>query len=45
MGNGSCFAFKRRRVRSDEAKVYEPLLHQEEKEAVNNLLRYYDEGI
>ena len=44
MGNGSCFQFKRRQVRSEDAKAYEPLLHQEEKEAVSNLLKYYDEG-
>ena len=45
MGNGSCFEFKRRRAQTAEAKAYEPLLHQEEKEAVSNLLKYYDEGI
>ena len=27
-----------------DVKSYEPLLQQEEKEAVNNLLKYYDEG-
>lgn len=45
MGNGSCFGFKRRRAQTEEARALEPLLHQEEKEAVNNLLKYYDEGM
>lgn len=44
MGNGGCLKFRRRRQEAEEAKAYEPLLHQEEKEAVNNLLKYYDEG-
>ena len=45
MGNGSCCKFKRRRLQSVDAKSFEPLLQQEEKEAVNNLLKYYDEGM
>ena len=45
MGNGSCYKFRRRRLQSVDAKSFEPLLQQEEKEAVNNLLKYYDEGI
>lgn len=44
MGNDYCFNFRRRRARAVEAKVLEPLLHQEEREAVDNLLKYYDEG-
>ena len=44
MGNGGCCKFSRERLQSVDAKSYEPLLHQEEKEAVNNLLKYYDEG-
>ena len=44
MGNAGCFKFRRRQEEPDEAKAYEPLLHQEEKDAVNNLLKYYDEG-
>jgi len=45
MGNGSCFDFRRRRVQTEEGRAFEPLLHQEEKEAVNDLLKYYDEGM
>ena len=44
MGNGGCCTFRRRRLQSVDAKTYEPLLQQEEKEAVSNLLKYYDEG-
>lgn len=44
MGNAGCFKFRRRQEETDESKAYEPLLHQEEKDAVNNLLKYYDEG-
>lgn len=44
MGNGGCCRFRRRRLQAVDAKSYEPLLQQEEKEAVNNLLKYYDEG-
>ena len=44
MGNGGCCRFRRRRVQTVDVKSYEPLLQQEEKEAVSNLLKYYDEG-
>ena len=44
MGNGGCCTFRRRRLQAVDVKSYEPLLQQEEKEAVNNLLKYYDEG-
>jgi len=41
MGNKCCVASS---VESDDIKITEPLLHQEEKEAIDNLLKYYDEG-
>ena len=42
MGNVKCCVASSA-VSSDD-KITEPLLHQEEKEAIDNLLKYYDEG-